>query len=204
MRITRKDFFKTGATAIAACIGLGETRCSDDEASPAQSPGGAAGRGGSSGTGGSAGTAGISGSADAQGSAGSGGGQSGTGASGGSGATEGLDAGADAPNDGADASGGSAGSAGSAGTTGSAGSPSEGGVCSNVNVDIETDHPHDLVIPSADILAGVAKSYRMTGDHDHTVTMRAVDFERLRAGELVETISSDDDGHTHLVEIRCV
>ena len=33
--------------------------------------------------------------------------------------------------------------------------------------------------------------------------MRTNDFERLRAGELVATISSDDDGHTHLVEIRC-
>jgi hypothetical protein len=192
MRITRKDFLKTGATAIAACIGLGETRCSDDEAPPAQSPGGAAGSGASSGSGGSAGSAG------AQGSVGAAAGQSGTGGSGGSGATGDADADADAPSDGSDAAGGSA------GTAGSAGSPAEGGVCSNVNVDITTDHPHDLVIPSADIVAGVAKSYRMTGDHDHTVMMRTIDFEQLRAGELVATVSSDDDGHTHLVEIRCV
>jgi hypothetical protein len=29
----------------------------------------------------------------------------------------------------------------------------------------------------------------MSGDHDHTVMMRA--------------ISTEDDGHTHLVELRC-
>jgi hypothetical protein len=73
-----------------------------------------------------------------------------------------------------------------------------------VNVDITTDHPHNLAIPTADILAGVAKSYRMGGDHDHTLSLRAIDFERLRAGELVGTISSEDDDHTHLVELRCV
>jgi hypothetical protein len=78
MRITRKNFLKGGATAIAACIGLAETRCSDDDAPPAQSPGG---------------TGGVSGSAGAQGSTGS-------------------------------------------------------GVCSNLDADIETDHPHDLVIPT--------------------------------------------------------
>jgi hypothetical protein len=206
MRITRKNFLKTGASAIAACIGLGETRCSDDDAPPAQSPGGS---GGSSGTGGSAGTAGVSGGAGAPASGGTGagqsgsGGQSGGGGTGGSAANGAMDAGADASHDGSDAAAGSAGNAGTAGTGGSAGSDVDAGICHNVNVDITTDHLHDLLVPSADIVAGVAKSYTMTGDHDHSVMLRAIDFERLRAGQLVETNSTEDDGHSHRVEIRC-
>jgi hypothetical protein len=43
--------------------------------------------------------------------------------------------------------------------------------------------PHDIMIPLADLEAGVAKTYTSTGNgHTHDVEITTADFEALRSG----------------------
>ena len=55
--------------------------------------------------------------------------------------------------------------------------------CTNANVDsiIGANHGHTIVIPQADITAGVSKTYSIQGSsaHDHTVTLSPGDFSAL-------------------------
>lgn len=85
----------------------------------------------------------------------------------------------------------------------------ENGVTTNI-VDNHPSGSHTLVIPIADVAAGVDATYDIKGNntgHGHTVTVTADDFTALDSGTVV-TIESSDTGaagmdHTHPVTLSC-
>jgi hypothetical protein len=70
--------------------------------------------------------------------------------------------------------------------------------------------PHSLVVPVADVTAGIEVTYDIQGSntgHGHTVTVTAADFAALGEGTVV-TLTSSDTGavgkdHTHPVTLAC-
>ena len=68
------------------------------------------------------------------------------------------------------------------------------------------NHGHTLVIPAADVLAGVQKVYDIKGgaNHSHTVTLTAADFTQLALGNQVDKTSSFLQAHDHVVLIACL
>lgn len=76
-----------------------------------------------------------------------------------------------------------------------------GGVVSSISV----NHGHELVLPEADIVAGVEKTYDITGTsvHPHTIVVTAADFAMLQGNQSVTITSSNDSAHTHDVTISC-
>jgi hypothetical protein len=107
-----------------------------------------------------------------------------------------------------DGSGGGAGDGGSGAAGGSknqgganvgganAGGSNVGGMAATCGVTLLSrgsnygSDPHDLVIPVADIEAGVTKTYSTTGtSHTHDITVTAADFEALRNGQAVKLYS---------------
>jgi hypothetical protein len=73
------------------------------------------------------------------------------------------------------------------------------------NVIIGTNHNHSMTISAADVTAGAEKTYDLQGtsQHPHTVTITAADFTTLQADTMVIKTSSNDNGHTHSVTVRC-
>ncbi len=70
---------------------------------------------------------------------------------------------------------------------------------------ISANHGHALTVPRADVLAGVAKTYAITGSssHPHEVTLGANHFADLRRGIEIVVTSTSDFGHTHAVTVAC-
>jgi hypothetical protein len=68
---------------------------------------------------------------------------------------------------------------------------------------IGQNHGHVLQVTMADVNAGVAKTYDLTGTagHAHAVTLEPAVFERLRAGEIVR-LPSTRTGHLHRLLVR--
>jgi hypothetical protein len=75
------------------------------------------------------------------------------------------------------------------------------------SVTIGSNHPdaHILVVPLADVEAGVDVDYDIQGDsgHPHIVTVTAADFASLQAGDEVMIISSNVSMHTHTITLSC-
>lgn len=75
------------------------------------------------------------------------------------------------------------------------------------SVDIGSNHGHVLVVTSADVTAGVDKTYDITGssDHSHMVTITAANFQRLQsnANGSVMVTSTSGGSHTHSITILC-
>ena len=65
--------------------------------------------------------------------------------------------------------------------------------------------PHALVVPAADIQAGVDKTYDIMGaaTHTHQVTVTAAQFAMLQAGGTVMSTSTETLAHTHVCTISC-
>jgi hypothetical protein len=65
------------------------------------------------------------------------------------------------------------------------------------------NHGHVFEVSLADVTAGVAKTYDLTGTsgHPHSVTLDAGVFERLKAGEIVR-LPSTRTGHLHRLLVR--
>lgn len=82
----------------------------------------------------------------------------------------------------------------------------EGGSTCSPNATIGENHGHSISVPSADVLAGVARSYDIQGTsmHPHTVEVTAAQFAELASGTTVTVTSSTDAAHTHSVVIMCV
>ena len=84
--------------------------------------------------------------------------------------------------------------------------PVTGGHCSasGTLVAIQGNHGHALTVSAADIVAGAAKSYDITGtaDHSHTVNLAASDFASLN-GNVGIRVTSSSTGHTHSITINC-
>lgn len=72
-------------------------------------------------------------------------------------------------------------------------------------VTIATNHGHVLIVPVADVMARVARTYDITGnaDHAHTVTLTAAHFTTL-AGDEPVTVTSSVLSHAHQVTVYCV
>ena len=70
---------------------------------------------------------------------------------------------------------------------------------------IGSNHGHSLTVSTADVQAGAAKTYSIQGTsgHDHNVTLSAADFTQLQSNNTVTVSSTNDDGHTHSVTVRC-
>ena len=70
---------------------------------------------------------------------------------------------------------------------------------------IGSNHGHNLTVSTADVQAGAAKTYSIQGTsgHDHTVSLSAADFTQLQNNNTVTVSSTNDDGHTHSVTVRC-
>jgi hypothetical protein len=212
--LSRKQFLSLG---VYGGLGLIGAHCTLDDTPEST---GAAGNGGSSSsttnnastsasTTGPTGGSGGSSSSSTTGNGGSGGSASGNGGAGGSGGSGGRGG-----------SGGSAGSGGKGGSGGSGGSKDagaggggqDGGAScgTNVNANVSMNHaanPHALVIPPADIAAGVAKVYVTTNvpgmpaqQHMHWVQVTATDFTALKAGQTVKKHSCSGGDHEYVLK----
>ncbi len=81
--------------------------------------------------------------------------------------------------------------------------PSTRAALERVVARVGTNHGHVFTVPLADVNAGVARVYDLTGTagHEHSVTLDAAVFERLRAGEIVR-LPSSRDGHLHRLLVK--
>lgn len=74
-------------------------------------------------------------------------------------------------------------------------------------VTIGSNHGHVLAVTAADVSAGQAKTYDITGtsDHPHSVTVTAANFTSLQNNPSgsVQVTSTSGGGHTHQVTILC-
>ena len=72
---------------------------------------------------------------------------------------------------------------------------------------IENNHGHELDITSADIKAGVSKTYSIQGtaDHSHSVTVTPDDFDLLENDSSIEVNSTTGgaNDHTHPIIVSC-
>jgi hypothetical protein len=87
--------------------------------------------------------------------------------------------------------------------------PANGGNCdaNGTSISIQLVHSpnHTLTIPSADVIAGVAKTYTLADNgsgHTHQVTISAADFLKLQQNQGIQETSTAT-GHTHLVTVDC-
>lgn len=72
---------------------------------------------------------------------------------------------------------------------------------------ISANHLHELVVPAADVTAGVEKDYSIQGasPHDHMVTLTAAHFTQLQMNfQVVVQSGPGGGGHTHQVTVRCL
>jgi hypothetical protein len=108
------------------------------------------------------------------------------------------------------------GAAGAACLVGCGGDDGGGGTDSGVSrscttngttVSIASNHGHVLMVSAADVAAGQAKTYDITGtsDHAHMVTVTAANFASLHSNPSgsVQATSTSGGGHTHQVTIVC-
>ena len=77
-------------------------------------------------------------------------------------------------------------------------------LCRVISTRISFNHGHELVIPIADVRAGVEMTYDIASraDHGHTVTVTTAEFEALLRGRMVVTATSGGP-HGHEVSLRC-
>ena len=110
------------------------------------------------------------------------------------------DTGDDGAGSGSDGSGG-----GNTTTAADGESTAAGASCENdPSVMITANHGHVLMVPLADVMAGVEVTYDIQGtaDHAHTVTLDADHFAMLEQGIQV-TVASSFAGHNHQVTVAC-
>ncbi len=70
---------------------------------------------------------------------------------------------------------------------------------------IGSNHGHTLTVSVADVQSGAEKTYSIQGSssHDHSVTLTAANFNSLQNNNSITVSSTNDDGHTHSVTVRC-
>ena len=70
---------------------------------------------------------------------------------------------------------------------------------------ISANHGHTLSVSQADVEAGAERMYSIQGSsgHDHMVTLTAAAFTALQGNNNITVNSTNDDGHTHSVTVRC-
>lgn len=77
--------------------------------------------------------------------------------------------------------------------------------CRGLSYKISHNHGHEVDISIQDVVNMVQRSYNIQGhaDHAHEITLRRADFMQLVSEGTVSVQSTEDDGHTHTVSIRC-
>lgn len=114
------------------------------------------------------------------------------------------------PGSGGPSSGGSTDAGtGSSSTSGGPGTGTTGGDVRPCSHDIPAIRGHDIYITEDDLIAGVEKTYDITGDalHSHEVTLTEAHFVSLVGGETISVTSTlggtPPNEHEHTLEIMC-
>lgn len=78
-------------------------------------------------------------------------------------------------------------------------------VDNGTRVNISSNHGHTLEIPAADVMAGAARTYDITGsgDHSHSVTISAAQMAMLAANSSIQVTSTAGGAHTHSISVSC-
>ena len=78
--------------------------------------------------------------------------------------------------------------------------------CDRLVARIGRNHGHAFPIGVPDVLAGVEKTYDLSGSsgHKHLVTVTSNDFLSVRRGERVRLASTKEGGHIHRLMLECV
>jgi hypothetical protein len=88
-----------------------------------------------------------------------------------------------------------------------AGESGDADCSSGATGNISANHGHSASVPAADITAGAAKDYDITGtaSHSHTISLDAMDMANLAGGAsvMVTSTAGGTDGHTHDVTLLC-
>lgn len=101
---------------------------------------------------------------------------------------------------------------GPGGTDGGTPEPDQGGSIPGCEaIDFVMGNPHRagnrhfVVVPIADVIAGVERTYDITGesDHPHTIVVTPADFALIASGQDAMVTSSVDDRHDHDVFLFC-
>jgi hypothetical protein len=80
-----------------------------------------------------------------------------------------------------------------------------GNTCTDPVNQIADNHGHALAIPIADVNAGAAMTYNLTGGgHAHSISINATQFGQIKNGQTLNITSTTGSGHTHMVTIMCV
>lgn len=67
------------------------------------------------------------------------------------------------------------------------------------------NHGHVFTVAFADVTAGAEKTYDLTGasPHAHAVTLSAENLRTLRDGQILRVRSTEGNGHSHRLWVRC-
>ena len=71
--------------------------------------------------------------------------------------------------------------------------------------EIGSNHGHTLQVSKADVENGNAKEYSIAGSsgHNHNVTISSDNFTMLKNNQAIQVNSSNDDGHSHSINVTC-
>ncbi len=78
--------------------------------------------------------------------------------------------------------------------------------CTTPTNSITSNHGHVLMVSLADVNAGAAKTYDISGsaDHGHNLTISAAQFQQIKDGQTLNLTSTSGGGHTHNVSVQCI
>ena len=78
-------------------------------------------------------------------------------------------------------------------------------LANGTGVSIGGNHGYSLTVSKADVQSGVAKTYSIQGTspHNHSVDLTAANFTSLKSNASISVTSSNDDSHTHSVQVSC-
>jgi hypothetical protein len=73
------------------------------------------------------------------------------------------------------------------------------------NSSISGNHGHNITVSTADINAGIEKTYNIAGGagHSHNVTVSVANFNTLKNNQQISVNSTSGSGHTHGVTVSC-
>ncbi len=78
-------------------------------------------------------------------------------------------------------------------------------LANGTGISIGSNHGHSLTVSKADVQAGVAKNYSIQGTsgHNHNVNLTAANFTALKSNTAILLTSTNDDDHSHSVQVSC-
>lgn len=76
----------------------------------------------------------------------------------------------------------------------------------DIQITIERNHGHELLLSESDLEDHQSHSYDIQGmaTHSHIVYLSRNDFMRLSQGSTVRVVSSSNYGHRHLIVLRVI